>query len=362
MHSLPKGICRLTFRKPSNIITWVIKMIKKRKSFLDILRVVAALGVALYHVLTSAANLDPTVSEQTVAFVDALSRTLLWHVPTFLLITGFLWLSDEKECTFARIWPGVRRFVLVLFTVGLMYAVLERFFRYRSLSVGLFLWSVADVLVGNLWDHMWYVYAIIGIYLVLPVLKPFFQHSSIKNISVLTGMLFVLTVLLKDFENSTGYRFPVGFPMANPAYPAFYICAGGLISKLTLPNKTPLIGGITFCLSVTGCFLWMMLVPEWGIWTNIFSGISAISLFLTVKALAENARELPWLRCVSDCSFGIYLFHQLFINVMLKLLHFYPLRQLPVLSVIGSCVLVVSAAFVVTFLLRKIRWVRKYIL
>ena len=61
----------------------VIKMIKKRKTYLDILRVTAALGVALYHVLTSAANLDPTVSEQTATLVLAFAKTLLWHVPTF---------------------------------------------------------------------------------------------------------------------------------------------------------------------------------------------------------------------------------------------------------------------------------------
>ena len=114
-------------------------MIKQRKNFLDILRVTAALGVAMYHVLTGAVSLDPAVSEQMAGILGALSRTLLWHVPTFLLITGFLWLSDDKECTYAKVWPAVRRFLIVLFTVGLAYAMLERFFRYRYFSFDLFL-------------------------------------------------------------------------------------------------------------------------------------------------------------------------------------------------------------------------------
>ena len=135
-------------------------MIKKRKAFLDILRVSAALAVALYHVLTGAASLDPTVSDFTATVIEALSRALLWHVPTFLLITGFLWLSDEKECTWSKVLPGIRRFVLVLFTVGLMFAMLERFFRFRTMTLEIFSWSVLDVLIGNLWDHMWYVYNI----------------------------------------------------------------------------------------------------------------------------------------------------------------------------------------------------------
>lgn len=337
-------------------------MLKKRKTFLDILRVTAALGVALYHVLTAAVNLDPTVSEHMCTMVNALSRTLLWHVPTFLLITGYLWLSDEKECTYTRILPSIRRFVLVLFTVGLVYAMMERFFRYRYFSLELFGWSVFDVLTGKLWDHMWYVYAIIGIYLVLPVLKPFFRHSSIKSIVALTGILFAFTILLRNVELSTGYQFPVSFPVANPAYPALYICIGGLISKLTLPRKTVLVTIPVFFASVISCFLVMMFAIQYGLWTNIFSGISAVSLFLTVKVLAEEAPDRPWLRCVSECSFGIYLFHQLFINVLMKVLHWYPLQQLAVISILGAFVAVVLGAFVVTFLLRKIRWVRKYIL
>lgn len=337
-------------------------MIKKRKIFLDILRVTAALAVAMYHVLTAAVNLDPAVAEQTSTLVLALAKTLLWHVPVFLLITGYLWLSDEKECTYKKIWPAIRRFILVLFTVGLMFAMMERFFRYRYFSFELFLWSVADVLIGTLWDHMWYVYAIIGIYLVLPVLKPFFKHSSVQSIAVLTGLLFVFTILLKDLQGTVGYVFPVSVPMANPSYPMFYICAGGLISKLTLPKKTALFGSITFCLSVTSCFLVMMFAPWLELWTNIFSGISAISLFLTVKTLAEQAPQRSWLLCLSECSFGIYLFHQLFINVLIKMLHWYPLQNSPVLSVCGTFAAVVLAAFAMTFLLRKIPMVRKYIL
>ena len=78
--------------------------------------------------------------------------------------------------------------------------------------------------------------------------------------------------------------------------------------------------------------------------------------------MGENVKEIPWLRRISECSFGIYLFHQLFINVLLKVLNWYPLRRLAVLSLLGLFAAVVLAAFIVTFLLRKIRWVRKYIL
>ena len=341
---------------------WVIKMIKKRKTFLDVLRVMAAIGVALYHVLTSSTNLDPVIPQITRDLVTALSNVLLWHVPTFLLITGYLWLSDERECTYAKVFPGVRRYVLVLFTVGLSYALMERFFVSGTVSFEVLLGALKDVVTGELWVSMWYVYAIIGIYLALPLLKPYFQHSSLKNIGILTGLFFFFGVITPTVAETTGYQFPISFPVANPAYPAFYICAGGLLSKLTFPRKAAVTGIVTFCLSSCCAFVFAWLFPTITHWVMVFSAISAISLFVAVRIWVEDVPEIPWLRCMADCSFGIYLFHQLAINVMIKLLHIYPLQKLPLLSVPCALLAVVAGSFGITWLLRKLRWVRKYIL
>ena len=35
--------------------------------------------------------------------------------------------------------------------------------------------AVYLTIIGKTWDHMWYLYTLIGIYLVLPVLKPMYQ-------------------------------------------------------------------------------------------------------------------------------------------------------------------------------------------
>lgn len=53
---------------------------------------------------------------------------------------------------------------------------------------------------------MWYVYAIIGIYLVMPVIHRF-MRDNVKELGILTVLLFVFTILLDTFEP----LFPVGF-------------------------------------------------------------------------------------------------------------------------------------------------------
>ena len=359
MHSQTDGCCHLTFLRASNIMKSVILMIKKRKTFLDVLRVTAAIGVVLYHILTSSTNLDPLLPQRTRAIATALANMFLWHVPTFLLITGYLWLSDERECTFAKVLPSIRRFVLVLFTVGLAYALMERFFISGVLSVGLVLGALKDVLTGDLWVSMWYIYAIIGIYLALPLFKPFFRHSSLKNIYILTGLCFVFGLIFPNVKKTFGYQFPISFPVANTV---FYVCAGGLISKLTLPRKAAVVGVILFCLSSVVSYVFARLFPTKTVWVAVFAAVSSISLFVTVKIWVKDAPEIPWLRCMADCSFGIYLFHQLGINVMIKLCRVHLLRKLPFLTVPCAFLVVLSGSFVLTYLLRKIRWVKKYIL
>ena len=155
----------------------------KRKASLDVLRSVAAIAVVVFHVFGSSANNDPLISANLHSIITAASTALQWHVPVFFIITGYLWLQDEKNCTYKNMIPNIRRFIYALITIGFAYAVMERFFETKSFSMALFLNSVADVLSGNLWDHMWYLYAIIGVYLLLPILKKFFAYANEKELT-----------------------------------------------------------------------------------------------------------------------------------------------------------------------------------
>ncbi|MBQ8663366.1 MAG: acyltransferase [Eubacterium sp.] len=188
-------------------------MNQTRKNSIDMLRILAALAVVIFHVLGSSANNDPEIQRNIHYVVTAFSAVLQWHVPVFFMITGYLWLSDGKNCTFEKMVPNIRRFILVLFTFGLGYAIMERFFMTRSVSIALLWSSLQDVLNGNLWDHMWFVYAIIGIYMVLPVFKPFFALSSTKTIALLTGLLCLFTIIFPILETKFDYSIPIVFPI-----------------------------------------------------------------------------------------------------------------------------------------------------
>ena len=330
----------------------------RRNLSLDILRIIAAIDVVVFHVFGSSANNDPLVSANLKTIVANINNMLMWHVPVFFILTGYLWLRDGKPCTFKKMIPNIRRFVLVLFTVGFAYAVMERIFVDGNISLSLFINSIGDVFTGDLWDHMWYVYSIIGVYLILPVLKILFENSSKKTAGYFVALLFVFSVLVQLVEKVSGYKFPVSIPSSSTL---FYVCFGGLVAKARpkINVSFPIAG---FFISSVATFFITRYVDGGTVFLVTLKSISAVCLFISFLQFRFSNKESKFISVLSDCTFGIYLFHPLFINIMVKLLHIYPFRYFSPISLPLACAGIVLASFVVTYILRCIPIVKKYIL
>lgn len=329
---------------------------QRRNPSVDLLRSISAVAVVAYHVLGCCIDLDPGLSEQAQKVFSAFFEALSWHVPTFFLITGYLWLNDGKACTFAKMAHNIRRFVAVLFTVGFAFSIMERLFVAKRLCASLLLSGMTDVLTGNLWAHMWYLYSIVGVYLFLPVIKPFFHQSSKQTIGFLVGLLFVFTILepvVDDFGGSIPVRFPI-------TKPAFYVCAGGFIAKgFPASRRTAILSAALFCCSFASTLLIQYFVPELEALVPLLTCISAVSIFLSVIRGGAQMHGSSALKVFSRCTFGIYLFHPFFLNLMFKLLHLYPSRFPLLVSIPVVCAAATLSSFALTYFLKKIRWINR---
>ena len=133
---------------------------KENIVFIMILRIVAAFAVIIIHTKTLT-NFD------TKGYYF-LHCCILWCVPLFFMISGYIFLGIKTYLTYKHVTKNIVKFFYALFTIGWFYAFIQRVFE-NGISVYTFVNSFIDVIKGNLWAHMWYVYSIIGIYLVLPV-------------------------------------------------------------------------------------------------------------------------------------------------------------------------------------------------
>lgn len=170
-----------------------------RKANIDLLRVISAAAIVTLHSVTApmgnASSPIPLLTEQILTVIHSLT---LWAVPAFFIITGYCLLL-KPECSYKYCFLHIRKFVIVLFTIGLFYALLEEVYSTGMINGLVVLVAVKNVIAGNIWEHMWFVYAIIGIYLVMPVVHGFIKRER-KDSFILTAILFAFNILFPVFQ------------------------------------------------------------------------------------------------------------------------------------------------------------------
>jgi len=74
-----------------------------------------------------------------------------------------------------------------------------------------------------------------------------------------------------------------------------------------------------------------------------------------------NEPEGKWLKSISRCSFGIYLIHPFFVNIIYKVMHITPTSVPIVLGIILLFTIVFGAAWFSTWIITKIPGINKII-
>ena len=331
--------------------------VKQNTGFLSLLRILSALAVVVIHVVASSVtNHTGAVSDTVVQVLDVVHVFMNWSVPVFFMITGFIFLGLKKECEFPKMKKYILRFLAALFVFGFCYAMLERVYSAHTINLAVLLGSVKDIFTGNLWDHMWYVYEIIGIYLVLPMIKPFVEKSR-QNLLYAAALTFVFNILLPSVGDLLGAELAFKIPLVRYM---FYIFAGGLIAKMR-PAATRKHIICTIC---------GLIASAWMVWLFYRNGIScgytslavcmlAIFLFLLLSLIFADYREPQLIKAISGLTWGVYLIHPLVLNVLIKVLKFSPLDYPAYLSVPAVCIGVFAASLLLIFVMKKIPLVKK---
>lgn len=168
----------------------------------DILRILAVFAVMMIHVSASGFYTNPVQSFtwQVVNFYECMVR---WAVPVFVMVSGMFLLNPQKEITLSKLYrKNIFRIVMALITWGL-------FYRSLSISKMIFLDKVCDkeltvgilkqcstFVFGHAWYHLWFLYMIIGLYLLVPLIRVFTTYATKKQYHYLFILYFLFGSLL----------------------------------------------------------------------------------------------------------------------------------------------------------------------
>lgn len=330
----------------------------KRILWIDVLRIIGMVGVMLIHVADNTLNTFGLAGTAGLLFT-IICKLSYFAIPLFVMISGMLLL--DKDIDYKKIFfKYIRRMLIVLILFGGFFAFLEEFFVTRTINSKLFINIIKRIIAGDLWAHMWYIYLIIALYLITPILNKWIKNTSEKEQLIFMWLLYILTILFNELGFNTAFYVPIstGF--------VFIYLLGNYLSNKTLSKKIEI---VLYILGITS-FIAVALLTYFHTGSN-FIGYTqtlcitiAASLFYLLKnKIITNNNLLSKIICsLGECSFGIYIIHQLFINIIYKVLKIKYILNNPYIGIIIYTLVILLISYIVVYILRKIKLVRKYIL
>lgn len=305
--------------------------------FLEWLRVICALAVIVNHTLITAVSVYGTPNGVLPYMaVHGTIGVVLFAVPVFLMITGYLLLNPQKEISYKKaIGKYAYRIAMVLIIIGTAFAWMEIVFSERTVSLWQLPRAFYEMLQGHSWTHLWYLYALIGIYLFLPVLKAAVDKLNIKEVDVLITILFVFNSLIPYIEDNSNFVFGIKIPIVS-VY-VLYMLVGYRMSITPpeyLQNRSKWLYVsiiLTFILTVLYLSRYLEYMGnETG--THGLTSYSSPLMILWGWCIFTIAKCFPQRFKVfhvtpPNTTFGIYVFHMLWINVAYKVIGLNPFEH-----------------------------------
>ena len=309
-------------------------MTKERIAFVDYIRVIACLLVMVVHASEQFYNMGPVsqvANEDNrlwVSVYDGFFGRI--SVPLFMIVSAFLLVPMKSGMTMSQFYR--RRFLRILppFVCFLvLYAVLPA-------TWGGFTWEEAvqqlKMVSFNfpLWGgHLWFMYPLISLYLIIPVVSPWLERSSAKDKRIFLGIFAfsTLTPWLHRFVSAELW----GECFWNH-FSALWYCSGYL-GYLVLAHyirvhlkwnkqKRLTVGAICFVIGglFTAWSFWWKAVPgiemetpmmEWA-WEFCTPNVllATFGAFLLFSCIQKAPR---WINSLAKLTFGMYLMHIFFL-------------------------------------------------
>lgn len=259
------------------------------------MRIFATVSVLYLHTCSTLTD-NPglfILSKNQTSFFRSSYQMMYWAVPVFFMITGMLFLSPDKKITLKQcIEKYSYRILLALFVFGMPFAVLKIMIETHSSSFFNIVLAFKAVIENNSFGHLWYLYTLLGIYLILPFLKKIIDNSKDLEIKFLLIFLFIIDFCFPLLSELLCINIAFELPFK---YPLFYVLSGYYFNKNKqwFANKRKLIAGF-----IIACILFIWGGKLYGFSPRCMDGIyqSIDSFFICFNFYIFSYRQVSCIR------------------------------------------------------------------
>ncbi len=329
--------------------------------WIDLIRVVAIFLVVMIHVSGQLTNAWGKIPEAQWIIADSYGGMARVAVPLFFMISGYLLLPRSESLSF--------------FYAKRMTRILIPFVVWSLIYLGWYCGNHPNTCTPSLaWDlllrqgtyyHLWFLYSLLSIYLILPVLRLMIRPDIDKRI------LWYLIVLWLIFQPilTTAHKFwdfsiKLSAPLAT-GFVCFFVF-GYLLGEITLSRIRIVLSAIVWLtctlITIIGTYLFTRASGQFDGFFYDFVSLNVIlasgAAFLLLRWISEkkpftfpNVHTLT--RILATSAFGIYLIHVLVIEILRDGIPFLHIDSF-IGNAIWSVPLVNTIVFLLSFLIVRI--------
>ena len=319
--------------------------------WIDATRILAIFGVVLLH--TAAPYLDKfegnaTADWNTANIIDAITRP---SVPLFFMVSGALLI--ERSIGISQLKPRLKRLIVPLLAWSIIYLIMRAI---TEPNFNLVILLVQAPLMPVMY-HLWFLYALIGIYLCLPLVAPAIQAASPMQLRYGLGLWVLASAMLPTFEWISGAKSSI--ELSTMAGFMGYMVMGHVLAKAPRPSRKQAFAamasiGIGYGITVFGTII--MTVHQGKFFGKFYDYLSpnvmlfSAGVFVIMRVVFEG-RQSRLAKGLSDLSFGIYLCHVAVRAVVAVLLD---VRGWGVSGIVPYAVLTFAISAIGVFVVRRL--------
>ena len=323
-------------------------MIEERIAYLDVIRIIACLMVILMHSpMPGLGTPGPVLTG--ISFVTAPCIGLFFMVSGALLLPVKVPMNEFYCKRLSKVvWPTLI-WSLFYIIVGLVKGDL--------VVPGLpkILFSIPFSAQGN--GIMWFMYTLIGLYLISPLISPWLEKASKGEIEFVL-LLWIVTLL---YPIISSYLFvdetPKGVLYSFSGYVGYYLLGYYLRKYSPKVNWTTQVLMIVVPIIICGIILFKGVEVDfyrlfW--YLSIFVVVMAAGWFLLIKDLITGKRSAAlssggFLQTISNLCFGTYLIHIIIMRDVLW--------HIPLIASCGWEAQIIMTFFLTTILSFGLTWI-----
>ena len=338
-----------------------------RNTGLSLVRVIACLGIVILHTVFAANEyFADGITDTQNLFSRITENNMMWAVPCFLMVTGALQLDPARTIPLKKLYGRyILRVLIALVACCVIFRIFDMCMDGEPFTTAGLAKAFIELITARCWGHLWYLYLLIGIYVLLPFYRIIARYATNREFMYLIAV-YILFVSVIPMISARGLN--VGFYISESIiYPA-YLFLGYMINT-NRAYMTPKMGWVA-CVIGTAVIVildickysqGMNIGDDWFGYSSPAVIIQTIGVFAIIsKVRIETPRAAKAITLIDGCTFGIYLIHMVFIRTIFRYMQINPYEFVAPLSLMGAVAGISLISFIIVWVLKKIpgvRWV-----